>query len=101
MALIFSVSAFFACTDLNTNFNNSKKGNLVSLSGNISYFCLVHKKQKRRTIIFYKSYFEEFFVELRDKVKAKVVWTFDLIEELEKFRRPISNILRIQKDFMK
>ncbi|MCW3115267.1 MAG: addiction module toxin RelE [Segetibacter sp.] len=42
------------------------------------------KKQKRRTIIFYKSYFEEFFVEQRDKVQAKIVWTFDLIEEIEK-----------------
>jgi phage-related protein len=44
----------------------------------------VDKKQKRRTIIFYKSYFEEFFVEQRDKVQAKIVWTFDLIEEIEK-----------------
>ncbi len=42
------------------------------------------KKQKRRTIIFYKSYFEEFFVKQRDKVQAKIVWTFDLIEEIEK-----------------
>ena len=42
------------------------------------------KKQKQRTIIFYKNYFEEFFVKQRDKVKAKIVWTFDLIEDLEK-----------------
>ena len=42
------------------------------------------KKQKRRTIIFYKSYFEEFFIKQRDKVKAKIIWTFDLIEEIEK-----------------
>lgn len=42
------------------------------------------KKQKRRTIIFYKDYFEEFFVKQRQKVKEKIVWTFDLIEELEK-----------------
>ena len=42
------------------------------------------KKQKQRTIIFYKDYFEEFFVKQRDKVKAKIVWTFDLIEDLEK-----------------
>jgi hypothetical protein len=44
----------------------------------------VDKKQKQRTIIFYKNYFEEFFVKQRDKVKAKIVWTFDLVEELEK-----------------
>ena len=42
------------------------------------------KKQKQRTIIFYKNYFEEFFVKQREKVKAKIVWTFDLIEDLEK-----------------
>ena len=42
------------------------------------------KKPKQRTIIFYKNYFEEFFVKQRDKVKAKIVWTFDLVEELEK-----------------
>ncbi len=44
----------------------------------------MNKKQKQRTIIFYKNYFEEFFVEQRDKVKAKIVWTFDLIEEIER-----------------
>lgn len=42
------------------------------------------KRQKRRTIIFYKNYFEEFFVKQRDKVKAKIIWTFDLIEDFEK-----------------
>ena len=42
------------------------------------------KKQKLRTITFYKSYFDEFFVKQRDKVKAKIVWTFDLIEEVER-----------------
>ena len=42
------------------------------------------KKQKQRTIIFYKDYFEEFFVKQREKVKAKIVWTFDLVEDLEK-----------------
>lgn len=40
------------------------------------------KKQKNRTIIFYKDYFQEFFVKQRDKVKDKIIWTFDLIEEL-------------------
>lgn len=44
----------------------------------------MNKKQKQRTVIFYKDYFEEFFVKQRDKVKAKIVWTFDLIEDLEK-----------------
>jgi phage-related protein len=43
----------------------------------------VHKN-KHRTIIFYKTYFEEFFVKQREKVRAKIIWTFDLIEEIEK-----------------
>ena len=40
------------------------------------------ENHKRRTIIFYKSYFEQFFIKLRQKVKDKIVWTFDLIEDL-------------------
>jgi phage-related protein len=44
----------------------------------------VDKKKKYRTIIFYKDYFQEFFVKQRDKVKDKIMWTFDLIEELPK-----------------
>ncbi len=42
------------------------------------------KKQKQRTIIFYKEYFQEFFVTQRDKVKDKIIWTFELIEELHR-----------------
>jgi phage-related protein len=44
----------------------------------------VDRKIKNRTIIFYKDYFEQFFVKQRDKVKSKIIWTFDLIEEIEK-----------------
>jgi phage-related protein len=39
---------------------------------------------KHRTIIFYKDYFEEFFLAQRDKVKNKIIWTFELIESLER-----------------
>ncbi len=39
------------------------------------------QKQKFRTIIFYKNYFDNFFVKQRDKVKNKIIWTLDLIEE--------------------
>ena len=38
--------------------------------------------QKYRTIIFYKDYFEKFFVNQRPKVKDKIIWTFTLIEDL-------------------
>lgn len=39
---------------------------------------------KKRTIVFYKDYFEEFFVKQRDKVKDKIIWTFQLIEEMDR-----------------
>ncbi|MDZ4072543.1 MAG: type II toxin-antitoxin system RelE/ParE family toxin [Sediminibacterium sp.] len=37
---------------------------------------------KYRTIILYKNYFEAFFKRQRQKVKDKIVWTFELIEDL-------------------
>jgi len=46
------------------------------------YLCIVDQKQKYRTIIFYKDYFKDFFVKQQDKVKDKIIWTFELIEEL-------------------
>lgn len=42
------------------------------------------KKQIFRYITFYKDYFQEFFSLQRDKVKDKIIWTFELIEELER-----------------
>lgn len=47
------------------------------------YFCIVSERQKYRTIIFYKDYFEKFFVKQRTKVRDKIVWTLELIEELK------------------
>ena len=44
----------------------------------------MNDKQKHRSIIFYKDYFQDFFVKQRDKVKDKIIWTFELIEELER-----------------
>ncbi|KQX15166.1 type II toxin-antitoxin system RelE/ParE family toxin [Flavobacterium sp. Root420] len=40
--------------------------------------------QKIRTVTFFNNYFEDFFIKQRDKVRAKIVWTIDLIEELER-----------------
>jgi len=42
------------------------------------------KHQKIRKITFYKHYFQDFFSQQNKKVKAKIIWTFDLIEELER-----------------
>jgi hypothetical protein len=44
----------------------------------------VTEKLKNRTIIFYKDYFQNFFLKQRDKVKDKIIWTFDLIEEIQR-----------------
>ncbi len=38
--------------------------------------------QGHRKIIFFKDYFQAFFEKQTKKVKAKIVWTFDLIEEM-------------------
>jgi phage-related protein len=40
--------------------------------------------RKYRTAIFYKDYFEKFFIKQSKKVKAKIIWTIELIEELER-----------------
>jgi phage-related protein len=42
----------------------------------------VEKKLKYRNIVFFEDYFQAFFNGLNKKTKAKIVWTFELIEEL-------------------
>lgn len=42
------------------------------------------EKQKYRQIIFFKDYFQTFFDKQSKKVKSKIVWTFDLIEDLQR-----------------
>jgi len=44
----------------------------------------VDENQKHRKIIFYKDYFQDFFAKQNNKVKAKIVWTFDLVEDLQR-----------------
>ncbi len=44
----------------------------------------MNEKQSYRKIIFFKNYFQSFFDKQNKKVKAKIVWTFDLIEELQR-----------------
>lgn len=45
---------------------------------------MVGTKNKVRTIIVYKDYFTAFFAKQKQKVKDKIIWTFDLIEELQR-----------------
>lgn len=41
-------------------------------------------KRKYRTAIFYKDYFEKFFLKQSKKIQDKIIWTIELIEELER-----------------
>ena len=47
------------------------------------YICTVSEAKKYRTVITYKTYFEEFLIKQRQKVKEKIFWTFLLIEEVQ------------------
>jgi len=40
--------------------------------------------EKIRKVIAYKNYFQDFFNKQNRKVKAKIIWTFDLIENLQR-----------------
>ena len=44
----------------------------------------MNKNQKYRTISFYKNYFQDFFSKQNKKVKAKIIWTFELVEDLQR-----------------
>jgi phage-related protein len=44
----------------------------------------VDKNQIHRKIVFFKSYFQDFFDKQSTKVKAKIVWTINLIEDLQR-----------------
>ncbi|HCL04662.1 MAG TPA: addiction module toxin RelE [Chitinophagaceae bacterium] len=40
------------------------------------------ENQKVREVVFYKDYFEQFFLSQKPKVKEKILWTLELIEDL-------------------
>jgi phage-related protein len=46
-------------------------------------FIIFAMYKKVRKVLFYKSYFEEFFLKQKVKVKEKILWTLELIEELD------------------
>jgi len=54
----------------------------------------VDKNQKLRKITFYKNYFQEFFDKQNKKVKAKIIWTLVLIEDL--YRVPETYLKHIE-----
>ncbi len=56
----------------------------------------MNQQNKLRQIVFYKNYFQEFFVKQRDKVKDKIIWTLELIEELPRVPETYLNLLKTQ-----
>lgn len=52
------------------------------------------RKMKYREVVFYKDYFQNFFVRQNKKVKSKIVWTLELIEDLQ--RVPETYLKRIE-----
>jgi phage-related protein len=44
----------------------------------------VEPNKKYRTAIFYKDYFENFFLKQSEKIKTKIIWTIQLIEDFER-----------------
>ena len=47
------------------------------------YICTVSEIKKYRTVITYKTYFEEFLIKQKQKVREKIFWTFLLIEDVQ------------------
>lgn len=39
--------------------------------------------ERKRTIIVYEDHFNAFFIKQRQKVRDKIIWTFDLIEQMD------------------
>ncbi len=43
----------------------------------------MENKTKYRFVYFYKNYFQEFFVKQNEKVRSKIIWTLELIQEVK------------------
>ena len=41
------------------------------------------ESKKTRHIVFFKNYFNNFFIKQRSKVQDKIIWTFELIEDIK------------------
>ncbi len=51
------------------------------------------KPGKFRYIVTYKDHFEKFFVKQNQKVKDKIIWTLELIEDIEHVPKTYLNII--------
>jgi phage-related protein len=50
----------------------------------LSYLCIVGADKKHRKVLFYKNFFQDFFGKQNKKVKEKIIWTLELIEDLDR-----------------
>jgi len=50
------------------------------------YLCII-MVQKHRKVVTYKSYFKEFFKSQSIAVQMKIIWTLELIEDIEQIPR--------------
>lgn len=48
------------------------------------YLRIVGEDKKHRKVFFYKNFFQDFFDKQNKKVKEKIIWTIELIEDLER-----------------
>lgn len=44
----------------------------------------MERNQKCREVVFYKNYFQVFFDKQNEKVRSKIVWTLQLVQELQR-----------------
>ena len=51
--------------------------------GNLKLTLKLNTNKKFRTAVFYKDYFEQFFVKQNNRVKEKIIWTIRLVEDVE------------------
>ena len=58
--------------------------------------------QKVRTVVYYKDYYFKFYGEQSLKVKKKLIWTIDLIEQVEQIPKEYFKHIEdsIRKDFI-
>jgi len=66
-------------TCLTAGSEGKKSSTFVVQLDNISYLC---NMEKVRSVVFYKNYVKDFLKTLSPKVKAKVIWTIRIIENL-------------------
>jgi hypothetical protein len=57
--------------------------------------------KKHRKVLFYKNFFQDFFGKQNKKVKEKIIWTLELIEDLDRVPETyLKHITPVQNKFL-